>query len=594
MRISVLILALILVAVAHASPATQPAIDWKPYSEDIFAQAKRDHKLVILDLQAVWCHWCHVMDEKTYGEAKIQKLIGDHFLAIKVDQDSRPDISNRYEDYGWPATVVFDSDGHEIVKRRGYIPPEQMESMLKAIIADPTPGPSVEPVKEIHSSTQPALSTLVAAKLKTDIQSNYDSKNGGWGQGYKFIDADLIEYCTRQAMARDKQAEQMARQTLTDGLKLVDPAWGGVYQYSTDDDWNHPHFEKIMSFQADDMRTFARSYAVWHDPKYLTAAEAIHHFLQTFLTSPQGAFYVSQDADRNPGEHGGEYFALDDASRRKLGIPRVDTHIYSRENGWAISALVALHEFTGDADAMNEAHKAADWIIANRGVNGGGFSHDQRDSGGPYLGDTLAMGRAFLDLYAATGDRPWLDRANAAAKFVEKSFLPIDPAQSAGVLTTIPHPGSPIRVDPEVDENVATARFARRLFAYTGVAEHEKLAGTAMRYIAAPEVVGNRNWLVGGILLADAEMNSEPAHITIVGEKNDPLARSLFDVVTRSPISYKRVEWYDRKEGPLMRMDVEYPDLKKSAAFVCADGACSSPIYDPIKLGRKMDALVQK
>jgi len=80
------------------------------------------------------------MDKETYSNPAIQKLINETFLAIGVDQDSRPDISNRYEDYGWPATIIFDSNGNEIVKRRGFIPPEQMESMLKAVIADPTAG----------------------------------------------------------------------------------------------------------------------------------------------------------------------------------------------------------------------------------------------------------------------------------------------------------------------------------------------------------------------------------------------------------------------------------------------------------------------
>src|ERR1700692_3207920 len=97
------------------TPALSGAIKWQGWSDATFQQAKKENRLVILDLEAVWCHWCHVMDKQTYSNPKIQKLINDNFLAIGVDQDSRPDISNRYEDYGWPATIIFDSDGHEIV-----------------------------------------------------------------------------------------------------------------------------------------------------------------------------------------------------------------------------------------------------------------------------------------------------------------------------------------------------------------------------------------------------------------------------------------------------------------------------------------------
>src|ERR1700759_3086353 len=113
-----------------SSPAMAAPIKWQPWSEDLFAQAQREHKLVILDLEAVWCHWCHVMEEKTYSDPKVQQLIGSNYIAVRVDQDSRPDLSNRYEDYGWPATIVFDSKGRELAKRSGFIPPGPMASML--------------------------------------------------------------------------------------------------------------------------------------------------------------------------------------------------------------------------------------------------------------------------------------------------------------------------------------------------------------------------------------------------------------------------------------------------------------------------------
>jgi hypothetical protein len=124
----------------------------------------------------------------------------------------------------------------------------------------------------------------------------------------------------------------MARETLDRQLKLIDPVWGGVYQYSDSGDWDHPHFEKIMSMQAEDLRVYAQAYAQLGDARYLQAARDIHKFLTTFLRGPDGAFYVSQDADVVRGEHSGEYFKLGDAARRARGIPRVDTHLYAREN----------------------------------------------------------------------------------------------------------------------------------------------------------------------------------------------------------------------------------------------------------------------
>src|SRR5437667_8236398 len=140
---------LLLLLVIALPLSAKPAIPWQPWSADVFARAKREHRFVLLDLEAVWCHWCHVMDEMTYSDDRVIALMNQRYIAVRVDQDSRPDLSNRYEDYGWPATVVFGSDGKGIVRRQGYIEPRQMTAMLKAIIADPTPGTSMRPEPEV-------------------------------------------------------------------------------------------------------------------------------------------------------------------------------------------------------------------------------------------------------------------------------------------------------------------------------------------------------------------------------------------------------------------------------------------------------------
>src|SRR3954451_4220199 len=323
------------------------SIYWTGWNDSVFAQAKRDHKFVLLDLQAVWCHWCHVMDEQTYADPKVIALMNARYIAVKVDQDSRPDRANRYEDYGWPATVVFNGDGGEIVKRRGYIPPGPMARMLQAIIDDPTPGPSVEPEEKVEFTRATALSAELRKELEQKLADGYDAERGGRGRVHKYVDWDAMEYCLARGREGDTEVSRAcqarATQTLTAGLKLIDPAWGGVYQYSTDGDWLHPHFEKIMSYQADDLRTYARMSVVSRPlsvvatrsserlttdngqltsatdeaASYLQAAQSIHRYLTTFLLSPDGAFYTSQDADLKQGEHAGEYFAMDDAHRRK-------------------------------------------------------------------------------------------------------------------------------------------------------------------------------------------------------------------------------------------------------------------------------------
>ena len=577
------VFALLVVRQAGAEEASK--INWQPWSDSIFEQAKREHRFVLLDLEAVWCHWCHVMDAQTYSDPKVVALIKSKYLAVKVDQDSRPDISNRYEDYGWPATVVFNGDGSEIVKRQGYLPPKLMASILQAIIEDPSPGPSITKEPPIEPRSEAGLTNEERAKLEQVLRADYDQKNHGWGTVQKFLDWDVIEFCIEKTISGEHDFERMARETLDAQEQLIDPVWGGVYQYSTDGDWNHPHFEKIMQFQAENLRLYAEAYALWKDPKYLAGAEKIRGYLRNFLTSPEGAFYTSQDADLVEGRHSADYFARDDAARRQLGLPRIDEHIYARENGWAINALATFYGVTGDKSALNDATRAAEWIVSHRSLGKGGFSHDEKDTAGPYFGDNVYMARAFLTLYQVTADRKWLQRAQETVQFAADHF------QSAAGYVAFAHSlGEKLAPKPQTDENSTFARLTNLLRHYTGQAENRARAEHAMRYLAAPSVAERRGFLVGGILLADRELSRPPLHLTIVGPKNDTSARKLFAAALRQPAPYKRMEWWDEKEGPLPNPDVPYPTLDRAAAFVCTDRSCSAPIFETAKI----DAFIRR
>ncbi len=558
-------------------------IIWQPWTDAIFQKAKNEKRFVLLDLGAGWCHWCHVMDEMTYADPTVIALIREKYIAVRVDQDARPDLASRYEDYGWPATIIFNTDGSELVKRRGYIPPKPMASLLQAVIDDPTPGPSISPEPTITVSSDSALTKEQRVAMRTSFVKAYDHKRGGWGDVHKYLNWDALEYCLTEGAAGDAEMKGMAQQTLGAGRKLLDPVWGGVYQYSTDGDWDHPHFEKIIPFQAENIRIFALAYVLRKEPQWLAHAQKTRGYLRDFLTSPEGAFYTSQDADVVPGKHSGEYFALNDAARRKLGVPRVDRNIYARENGLVINGLAALYAASGDAGSLADARRAAEWVVSHRGLPGGGFRHGEMEAAGPYLADTLAMARAFLALYTVTAERLWLTRADAAAAFMESHFHAV-----LGFATVAANPGAPLAPKSQVDENIALVRFSNLLHAHTGKAVHRAMAEHAMRFLASPEVVGMQGYGTSGILLADRELSMEPVHVTIVGGKDDPAARALFTAAMRSAPPMSRIEWSDAREGPLPRTDVEYPKLDTAAAFLCSDGSCSRPMNAPRELAEKL------
>jgi uncharacterized protein YyaL (SSP411 family) len=571
------------VAALSANLAGAEDLQWQPWSNAIFDRARQENRFVLLDLGTGWCHWCHVMEEVTYQDPAVIKLIHDRFLAVRVDADSRPDLANRYEDYGWPATIVFNTDGSEIVKRQGYIPPKPMASMLQATIDDPSPGPSVLPESKLSASGDPFLSNVRRDQLRQLLIDTYDSKNKGWGTVQKFLNWDIVDYCLIATMQGDTAFERMGRETLAAQLNLIDPVWGGVCQYSTDGDWQHPHFEKIMQMQAENIRVYAEAFAGWGDHTYLDTAQKIYGYLNRFLRSPDGCYYASQDADLVPGEHSASYYQLNDSKRRKLGLPRIDQHIYSRENGWAINALAILSAVSGDHQPIEDATRAAQWIIGHRGTTEGGFKHEESDPAGPYLADTLYMGRAFLTLYMVTAERTWLQRAELAAKYIDKQFK-----GDLGYLTS-PKIGA-LKSKPQVDENVDLARFTNLLQHYTRTEAYGNMAEHAMQYISIPEIVNGRGFLIGGILLANRELTTAPLHITVVGPKSDATAAALFRAALKLPALYKRIEWWDSQEGALPNSDVEYPTLADAAAFICTERSCSAPVFSAEKLtalGRK-------
>ncbi len=563
------------------TPEPTPAateVVWQPWSNSIFEQARSEKKLVLLDLGTGWCHWCHVMEETTYRDPAVVAILAEHFVVSRVDADGRPDLANRYEDYGWPATIIFDAKGTELAKRRGYIKPGEMAGMLRAFVADPTPGPSaLAGAKPFTPATAGVLDATLRAELLERHAKGWDEEKGGWGTIHKFSEPENLELALRLALAGDEKEAARARRTLDlERTKLIDPVWGGAYQYSDSGDWEHPHFEKIMARQASDLELFALGSLLFDSVRgpgggapgsrdNLEAARAIERYLALFLSSPEGAFYPTQDADLVKGEHSGEYFAKDDAGRRKLGVPEVDRHVYARENGWAIEGLCHLSMASGDEATLARAVRAAERIVKTHALDGGGFKHDEGDTT-LYLGDTLAMGRAFLRLHLVTGERRWLEKAQGAARFIDATF-----ATDAGYISakTSAEIAAPL---PQLDENVSLARFANLLRQVTNDESYSGIAKRAMRYAASPDAASRRGIYTAGILLADQELREEALHVTIAGDPAAAGTRALLAGALAIPTSYVVIERDTKAAEP--------------AALVCARGACRPPVHEPAELAK--------
>jgi hypothetical protein len=195
------------------------------------------------------------------------------------------------------------------------------------------------------------------------------------------------------------------------------------------------------------------------------------------------------------------------------------------------------------------------------------------------------MGRAFLALHQVTQRPEWLARATAAADFIAAHFRRGNAPGFASSDTTgaaFPAPR------PQFDENVNLARFLAALGRETGQPGRLEAARRALQWAASPEVTATRGFYVAGLLLADDEVRAEPLHVTVVGSKSDATARAMFAEALRIPTAHKLVEWWDRHEGPAPRGEDIFPDTPAAAAYLCANGACSSPLASAADLRRRL------
>ena len=329
-----------------------------------------------------------------------------------------------------------------------------------------------------------------------------DIKTGGLKGQIKYLDLDSIEYAMRHADKSKNEEWQYAITSLNNSFKLLDPIWGGIYQYSTRG-WNMPHHCKSMASQSGYLRLYAIAYEQFNDAKYLFAAQSIIKYIRRFLMSSDGLFYSKQD-DRIGKTDPAYYFSLSEEQRQSYGIPTVDTHIYTRENGWAIEALACYTEKTGDKLTLHQAICAARTILKSRKIPMAGYIHESAsaiDSKELHLADTLAIARAMLQIYLVTKDDQWLKEVKASVDFINRMFKKPSGGYAKTYLVDIN------KLTPQqIDENISLCRFSNQLYHVTNHLRFKEMSAHCLQYLMKSEVATARQE-EAGILLADEEYN---------------------------------------------------------------------------------------
>jgi uncharacterized protein YyaL (SSP411 family) len=502
-------------SVAPSPPSRLADLSWAELNADTFARAAAEGRILLIDGSAEWCHWCHVMDATTYRDPAVRRLLAERFLPVRVDIDSRPDFEERYGDWGWPATVLMTANGEEIGKHRGYMPPAVFLGVLQEAAAATPPA-----AMGAHAESAPlapwteAQRSVAAAGAQRSLDEYWDAKQGGWGMRQKSPLYWNNAWALTQARGGDGRARERVLFSLAQQRKIIDPVWGGICQYSTDGDWDHPHFEKLAVYQAGAIDNYASAFGLTGDDTWLATARLVRGFVDRFLTGPDGAFYTTMDADLNahdsdnPLVSGRDYYAKGDAARRALGVPRIDAHEYGSDNGQMIAAYVTFGEMAHDPTAIAIAERAAERISSTHGTALGGIGHaDADDAHVLYLADNAAFGFALVRLYEATQSPKYLDEAKRIADFMLRQLE--DPA--GGFLASTPDPTAlgvlAVRRKPSED-NAMAIRFLAHLSRVAPAAAYKTAIARALPVVGSPEAIDEQGRMLGELLLAFEESRS--------------------------------------------------------------------------------------
>jgi len=320
---------------SYLRSARHQPVQWNSWGEAAFARAQAENKPILLDIGAVWCHWCHVMDRESYEDVEIARIINENFVAVKVDRDERPDVDTRYQaavsaisgQGGWPLTAFLTPDGRPYFGGT-YFPREDRygrpgfgrvlvtmaqvwrDRRDEALESAASVMSAIEH-NESFSSRGGDLSLALVDKIAASAVAQFDVRNGGFGSQPKFPHPAILDLLLEVGLHRGNEPaleaftvtlERMARGGVYDQLA------GGFHRYSVDEQWIVPHFEKMLYDNTELLRNYVHGYQSFVRTDFRQTAEEIIAWLDGVMTDrARGGFYASQDADINL-EDDGDYF----------------------------------------------------------------------------------------------------------------------------------------------------------------------------------------------------------------------------------------------------------------------------------------------
>ncbi len=516
-------------------------VDWWPWGPDAFAEARRRDVPVFVSVGYATCHWCHVMARESFSDPELAAYLNAHFVAIKVDREEHPDVDAAMlaqagaftQNLGWPLSVFTTPDGGAFYAGT-YFPPRAMQGVpafrevLEAIVEAWTERR--QEVAAVGGSLVDALAQRPVADAAGPVDLDAaadailaldDPEFGGLGRGPKFPNAPVLAFLAEHGPrgAAERTLAVMA------GSPLRDPVDGGFFRYATRRDWSEPHYERMLSDNAQLLALAARL----GDER---VAAGIAGFLLGTLRLPSGAFASAQDSESElSGERSeGGWYRLGAAERARHPAPALDRKVLTGLNGLAIGALATAGVRFDRADWIAAAEKAADLPTREDGRLVRSSLDGRASDAVATLEDYGGLAGGLLRLALATGDVRHAVRAReligACRDGTPDGADPVLAAQGLALGADL--------ADGAVPSGPALlADSALLLWALSGDEAERVLAGSAIAPALAES--DGRASAYGASLEVASRLARPARQLVVVGDPGSPLAdvarRASVDVV---------------------------------------------------------------
>ena len=607
-------------------------VDWYAWGEEAFARARDEDKPILLSIGYSACHWCHVMEHESFEDEATATLMNEHFVAIKVDREERPDVDAVYMDAvvgltgsgGWPMTVFLTPE-REPFFGGTYFPPEarhglpSFRQVLNAVAEawrdrraeiGAQAGALTEQLRR-GAQTRPSADPLTTGLLSSAVRglrSQFDPVWGGFGGAPKFPPAPTLEFLLRRG------EHELVEKTL-DSMALggmYDLVGGGFHRYSVDREWLVPHFEKMLYDNALLVPAYLHGWLVLGKDRYREVAQETLDYMLRELRLPGGGLASAQDADTDgvegltftwteddpvprellrPFEHGrfivrGE---LDPDLRARLlelreqrPKPLRDDKAISSWNGLALAAFSEAGRRLERDDLVDAARELAGFLLGPLSTEGGRLFRTWRDGRAHtngFLEDYADVANGLYELHVATGELRWLNESRRLAKLAIDLFAD---DERGGFFHTPADGEQLVNRKKELDDhptpsgNSMLAYVLLRLARVYGDDELEKRAVSVFR-LAAP-MLPQAPSAFGHLLCALDFHFSPPRELAVIGPPDSEVARAAL-----APYEPNAVVAFGPSDDVPLLEGKGYVD-GRPAVYVCERFACRAPVTEPAAL----------